>query len=85
MPRAIASAGAASATALAVDGERAALGAVRAEDHARRLGAAGAEQAGEADDLARAHLERDVAHASAAPRPLRVEQRDAPAASFARP
>ena len=41
----------------AVDGNVAAVGAVGAEDQARRLGAAGAEQAGEADDLARVQLE----------------------------
>ena len=44
------------------------------EHRARGLGAAGAEQAREADDLARAHLEADVAHPAADLQVLDVEQ-----------
>ena len=42
---------------LALDLEGAGLGAVRAVDGARQLAAAGAQQAGEADDLAAVELE----------------------------
>ena len=44
---------------------RPAVGLARAVEEVRHLLEAGADQAGEADDLAVVHLERDVAHASA--------------------
>ena len=50
---------------LAVEPDRPGVGGIGAEDRARGLRAAGAEQAGEADDLALAHLDPRVAHAPA--------------------
>ena len=54
---------------------RAGVVAVDAEDRAGDLAAAGADEAGEADDLARAHVERDVVEDARARQPLDLEQR----------
>ena len=55
---------------------------VGAEDGARRLGAAGAEQPGQPDDLAGAHREADVAHPTADCEMLGLEQLAADACAW---
>ena len=58
--------GEASATVMAVDRDRAAVGLVCAEHGAQDLGAARAEQAGKAEDFAGIEIEGDVAEQAAA-------------------
>ena len=60
MPWRIASRGERIVDRLAVDEDAAGVERIGAEDRARHLGAAGADQPGDAEDLAAAHLERDV-------------------------
>ena len=69
----------ADAAAAAVHGDRAGLGAVGAEDRARQLGAARAEQPGQAHDLALAHAQAHVVGRVAARQVLDLEHRLAPA------
>jgi hypothetical protein len=75
MPSFTASAG--YATLVAVDDDRAAVDRVGAEDGAGDFGAAGAHQAGKAEDLALAHREADVLGSRPRLRPL-----DAQTSSF---
>ncbi len=60
MPWRIASRGERIADRLAVDDDAAGIERIGAEDRARHLGAAGADQSGNAEDLAVAHRQRDV-------------------------
>ena len=60
IPAAIASAGERMRRTLAVDGDRAAIDRIGTGDRAGELGAAAAHQPGEADDLTRPDLQRDV-------------------------
>ena len=60
--------------------DRAGVGAVGAEEQPRRLGAAGADQAGQREDLAVMQRERDVAHLVAARQVLDDEARFTPSA-----
>ena len=57
---------------------RAGVPAVDAEDRARHLAAAGADEARERDDLAAAHLERDVGEDALARQPLDLAARVSP-------
>ncbi|GEL25655.1 hypothetical protein PSU4_46090 [Pseudonocardia sulfidoxydans NBRC 16205] len=61
MPAAMASDGDARGELRAAQPERAALDRVRAEDHPEQLGTTRAEQAGDPDDLALAHMQVDAA------------------------
>ena len=59
----------------AVDGDRAGVERVRAEDGARRLGAPGPEQAGQPDDLAGADRHRDPVEGTATAQVDRLQHR----------
>ena len=73
MPAAIAPLGERAAEPPAVERDAAGVAAVDAEDRPRDLGAAGADQPGERDDLARPHVERDVGEDALARQALDLE------------
>ncbi len=76
-PARIASTGFVGIERLAADADLAAARGPQAEDRLDRLGAPGADQAAEAEDLAFANCEGDVAHHRRRAQALHVEQRSA--------